>query len=88
MVAVAARARILVDLPERWAIYSWQNLTAFWTLFAWTVGIAWVCRRTPLERIAPRLDAQLLALGRRPAEVTAEAGSVAVEKNEPAAQGS
>ena len=59
--------------PNGWAFYSWQNLTAFWALVAWTAGIAWVCRRTPLEVIAPRFDAQLLAMGRRPAEVGAPA---------------
>ena len=51
--------------PHGWEFFSWQNLVAFWVLMAWTVGIAYVCGRTPLEAVAPRLDAQLMHLGRR-----------------------
>lgn len=39
-----------------WDLYSWQNLTAAGILLAWTAGIAYVARRTPLELIAQRLD--------------------------------
>jgi hypothetical protein len=59
--------------PHGWAFFSWQNLLAFWLLLAWTVGTAVVCRRTPLEVIAPRLDAGLLRLGRRPAPSSSSA---------------
>ena len=74
--------------PHPWEFSSWQNATAAWLLLAWTVGIAYVCRRTPLEALMPRLDAQLLALGRCPGESVVEVGAAAAEKNEPAAQGS
>ena len=46
-----------------WALTSWQNRLAFGVLLALTVLIAWWRRRTPLELIAPRLDARLI--GRR-----------------------
>ena len=50
-----------------WPFYSWQNLSAFAALFAWTAWIAFARRRTPLEVIYPSLDRQLVAvLGCRP----------------------
>lgn len=56
-----------------WAFYSWQNITAAFTLYAWTIWIAVRCGRTPLEVLMPRLDRQLVDwlrnhLTRRPAE--------------------
>jgi hypothetical protein len=39
-----------------WELSSWQNTVAAGTLLAWTLAIAYVARRTPLELIAPRLD--------------------------------
>ena len=50
--------------PHGWEFFSWQNLTAFWALFAWTMGIGYVCGRTPLELIAPRLDGMLIRFGK------------------------
>jgi inner membrane protein len=49
-----------------WELTSWQNRTAFVVVLAWTVWIAWRARRTPLERIAPRLDGLLVK--RRPTQ--------------------
>jgi hypothetical protein len=45
-----------------WAFYSWQNLTIAGALLVWTILIAFVDRRTPLEAIMPNLDRQLLAM--------------------------
>jgi inner membrane protein len=44
-----------------WPLTSWQNYLAFALLLAGTVMIARVRRITPLELIAPRLDARLNA---------------------------
>ena len=44
---------------DAWPLDSWQNRVAFAALLAWTIGIAVRRRRTPLESIAPRLDAKL-----------------------------
>ena len=43
-----------------WPFSSWQNVTVFAGLLAWTVAIAWRRRRTPLEVLMPRLDRQLV----------------------------
>jgi hypothetical protein len=72
--------------PHGWEFFSWQNLTAAWALVGWTVAIAYVCRRTPLEVLAPRLDAQLVRLGRRSVAGAGAAGGV--EKNLSIAEGS
>lgn len=50
-----------------WPFYSWQNLSFFFVLLLWTLWIAWRHGRTPLERIAPRLDRLAVAClrGRR-----------------------
>lgn len=45
-----------------WPFYSWQNLTAFALLFAWTLWIARRLGRTPLEAMMPNLDRQLARL--------------------------
>jgi inner membrane protein len=42
-----------------WELTSWQNRLAFVVVLAWTIVIAIRSKRTPLERIAPRLDARL-----------------------------
>jgi inner membrane protein len=42
--------------PQAWPLTSWQNVTAFVLLFAWTLWIAIRCGRTPIEQLAPRLD--------------------------------
>lgn len=39
-----------------WELFSWQNITAFIVLLAWTVLIAKRQRRTPLELLMPSLD--------------------------------
>ena len=39
-----------------WELYSWQNISAFTILLAWTIWIAKAKRRTPLERLMPSLD--------------------------------
>ena len=49
--------------PSAWPFFSWQNIAAFFALLLWTVAIARRLRRTPLELIYPRLDAELV--GRR-----------------------
>jgi inner membrane protein len=46
--------------PRAWELYSWQNLTAFFALLAWTVAIAGRAGRTPLELLMPRLDRELV----------------------------
>lgn len=43
-----------------WELTSWQNRVAFAVLLLITIAIAWRARRTPLERLAPRLDAKLV----------------------------
>ena len=51
-----------------WPLFSWQNITAFFILFAWTIIIAIRQRRTPLELLMPSLDRRLLpqlSLGQR-----------------------
>ena len=45
-----------------WGLFSWQNIVAGYALVACTIWIAYRHRRTPLESIMPRLDAQLVAL--------------------------
>jgi len=46
--------RIRTDIG--WELYSWQNITTFFVLLAWTIGIAMFRRRTPLEMVVPSLD--------------------------------
>jgi hypothetical protein len=41
-----------------WELSSWQNRVAFVLLLLATLAIAWRRRITPLERLAPRLDAK------------------------------
>lgn len=43
-----------------WEFSSWQNRVAFGALFAVTCLIGWRLKRTPLELLAPRLDARLV----------------------------
>jgi membrane-bound metal-dependent hydrolase YbcI (DUF457 family) len=50
--------------PSAWPFVSWENLTAFALLLAWTVAIAVRDRRTPLELLMPRLDRDLINLVR------------------------
>lgn len=50
--------------PNASDLFSWQNTLCGGMLLAWTIAIAWRCKRTPLEAIMPRLDAQLV--GRSP----------------------
>lgn len=52
--------------PRPWPFYSWQNISAAFGFLLWTVGIALWQRRTPLEYPMPRLDGQLLRMGRKP----------------------
>ena len=40
-----------------WSFSGWQNYTAFSLFATWTVFIAKICRRTPLEFVAPRFEA-------------------------------
>lgn len=44
---------------DAWPLDSWQNRVAFAVLLALTALVAWRKRRTPLELLAPRLDARL-----------------------------
>jgi hypothetical protein len=48
-----------------WAIDAWQNYATLAVLVVWTLGLATRVRRTPLEHIAPRLEAALLNRNRR-----------------------
>lgn len=43
---------------DAWELSSWQNRVAFALTLAATIAIAWRWRRTPVEAIAPRLDAR------------------------------
>ena len=40
-------------------------VAAGYALLGWTIGIAYFCRRTPLEVLMPSLDQKLIHLGRR-----------------------
>jgi inner membrane protein len=40
-----------------WSFFGWQNYTAFLFFAVWTLIITRVYRRTPVEFVAPRLDA-------------------------------
>ena len=44
--------------PDAWEFTSWQNRAAAGAFLLWTIGIAVVCRRTPVELISPSLDAR------------------------------
>jgi membrane-bound metal-dependent hydrolase YbcI (DUF457 family) len=57
--------------PSAWAFFSWQNITAFLALLAWTIVIAVVRRRTPLELGMPRLNRELVNWRRHPNETGA-----------------
>src|SRR5688500_2904323 len=48
-----------------WEFTSWQNKTAAAVLLAWTIGIAIVKLRTPVELLVPRLDQQMVRGARR-----------------------
>jgi inner membrane protein len=47
-------------VSEAWDLRSWQNLVLLGVSLVWTIWIAARFQRTPLEVIAPRLDALLL----------------------------
>jgi len=51
--------------PHGWRFHSWQNITAAFGFLAWVLVIAVVARRTPLEKLMPSLDRQLVELLRR-----------------------
>lgn len=55
--------------PHPWEFYSWQNILASFLFLLWTVWIAYRKQRTPLEYLMPRLDRQLVQIGRKPAPV-------------------
>lgn len=46
--------------PHAWPLFSWQNITAFAVLLAWTCVIAVRRGRTPLEAVMPALDAKIV----------------------------
>ncbi len=48
--------RLILRNPAGWELYSWQNMVTFAVLLLWTIQIAWVKRRTPLELLMPKLD--------------------------------
>lgn len=56
-----------------WNLYSWQNITAFVVLFAWTIFIARRKRRTPLELLMPSLDRKLTNRKTEPAALASNA---------------
>ena len=47
---------------DAWPLSSWQNYLTFGVLLLITIGIAWRKKRTPLELLAPRLEAKLFPL--------------------------
>ncbi len=49
-----------------WDLNALQNKLAGLFFLLWCVGIAIYCGRTPLEWFMPKLDAQLVALARKP----------------------
>lgn len=51
-----------------WSFSSWQNYSAFAGLIVWTLAIAMLRDRTPLEYLAPRLDRLALAALKRRAK--------------------
>lgn len=78
----------LLRNPNAWEFYSWQNLTIFAALLAWTVWIAIRRGRTPLEAIMPSLDAKIVAwlrkrFGYNPAVRSAGAMAAAPEGRKP-----
>ena len=48
--------------PYGWDFYSWQNISAAFLLFCWTIWIAYIRKRTPLELLMPSLDRRLVGL--------------------------
>lgn len=70
------------ESEHAWPLFSWQNITAFAALFAWTIWIGWRHRRTPLELLMPSLDRKLTcraeqtALAPAPAPAPAAASAV------------
>lgn len=57
---------LLFENPHAWPLASWQNFLAGAGFLAWVMVIAVRKRRTPLENIAPRMDAQIVQrFGRR-----------------------
>lgn len=51
-----------IESRHVWELYSWQNIAAAGALLAWTILIAAFARRTPLEKLMPALDRQLVDL--------------------------
>jgi hypothetical protein len=51
-----------------WSFVGWQNYMAFGILAVWTIVIARKLRRTPLEWVAPRLNAEVLGIREKAAE--------------------
>ena len=51
---------MIIRNPHAWEFYSWQNMLAFAVFLLWTSWIGWKKKRTPLECIMPKLDAQLV----------------------------
>jgi hypothetical protein len=54
-----------LDNPWSWEFSTWRNQLAGLLFIAWTVGIAVIRRRTPLEVPMPNLDRQLVDWLRR-----------------------
>jgi inner membrane protein len=50
-----------LDTKYAWEFVGWQNYTAFACLGVWSLVIAVRKRRTPLEYVAPRLEALIFA---------------------------
>lgn len=59
-----------------WEFYSWQNISAAFALVGWTVLIAIIQRRTPLEALMPELDRKIVrGLGRGRPDLKVESPS-------------
>jgi inner membrane protein len=51
--------------PRAWEFFSWQNMAVFAAFLIWTIWIAVVHGRTPVETLTPDLDRRVVAWLRR-----------------------
>lgn len=77
--------------PHAWPFYSWQNLSTAGVFVAWTFVLIPLKGRTPLERVMPSLDRQLVdrirrrpGRGARPSDSAHEAAAAAALATAPA----
>lgn len=85
--AIGARVAITSMLfysAHAWSFTGWQNQVTLLIFTGWTAGIAVLCRRTPLEFIAPRFDGLVLRIFPRTAAVTPAATAPVTSPTGPA----